>query len=117
MYLIWKDSRGNCHKVGELLPDLFEYLSGDDLNMALAKQNGFKGYPAFSMVNRVHKNPLPTFIRRCMPRNRRDFCDYLSAFGLDASNKEVRDMPDFALLGYTGARLTANPFCLVAEYF
>lgn len=116
LYLMWKDKDGSRHKVGELFPDHFDYLSSDDPGMIAAKEKGFEGFPAFNIDVQSHSNPLPVFIRRCPPKDRRDFDDYLKAFALDPDSDEVRHIPDFTLLGYTGSYITANPFNLINPF-
>lgn len=118
LWLMWQDNtpERNRHKVGVLTPETFEYVQGDGLESA--KNAGFSGYPAFPMDKDIKQfsNPLPTFISRCPPKDRRDYNLYLQAFGLDANSADVQNMSDFALLGYTGAFLHGNPFVLVNDY-
>jgi len=51
-------------------------------------------------------------MRRLPPRKREDFAKYLAQHGLPAPFQHS----DFALLGYTGARLPSDGFALVPEF-
>lgn len=113
---MWKDERGSRHKVGVLKEDIFTYLPTDSEDMKAAVESGFQGFPAFDLEKLEHKNPLPVFMRRCPPKDRRDFDDYLKAFSLDPESDAVKSMSDFTLLGYTGAYVPSNPFNLINPF-
>jgi hypothetical protein len=104
--------------IGEVLPGVqpsfatFRYLRGTE-DYQLAVGSGFKGFPAFRMEDaETHEGVLESLMRRLPPRNREDFQDYLRLHGLSAPFV----LSDFALLGYTGARLPSDGFGLVPEF-
>lgn len=97
---------GTDHKV------VFRYLKGTE-DYAEAEKAGFKGFPAFhSEQPETRDGVLDSLIRRLPPRNREDFREYLAKHGLSAPF----ELSDFALLGYTGARLPSDGFALVPEF-
>ncbi len=116
LFLMWKDEGGGRHKVGVLKEDLFTYLPKDSGEMQEALNSGFQGFPAFDLDKLEHKNPLPVFMRRCPPKDRRDFDKYLKAFSLNPESDDVQNMSDFTLLGYTGAYVPSNPFNLINPF-
>nr|WP_300312863.1 HIRAN domain-containing protein [Halomonas sp.] len=78
-----------------------------------AKELGFHGYPAFPLKHQEHSHQvLEAFMRRLPPRNRSDFGKYLQHFAINPSS----DVSDFALLGYTGAKLPNDGFELVHPF-
>lgn len=71
---------------------------------------GYRGYPSFPITRTVHRaRILETFMRRLPPRKRTDFDKYLTWFGL----RPDYEISDFALLGYTEAKLPSDGFSLV----
>lgn len=71
---------------------------------------GFAGYPGFAWKDRVYTDGvLEAFLRRIPPRDRSDFSAYLEQFRLP----DDRQISDFALLAYTGAKLPSDGFSLV----
>lgn len=107
--------------VGELAPTSdgfsFRYF-GDGEEFQLFNRRGyeqlvdlgFKGYPAFRLMDKPSflKN-LDPFLRRLPPRSRSDFPEYRKNFKL-APEAEISD---FALLGLTEAKLPSDGFSLV----
>lgn len=84
------------------------YLVGN-VDYQAAIEQGFRGHPAFSTANPVHtQGVLESFLKRLPPRSRGDFAEYLSMFKLPPNAV----ISDFALLGYTGARLPSDEFAL-----
>lgn len=80
---------------------------------AKASSLGFKGYPAFPLKSNVYDTfVLEAFIRRLPPRNRSDFSKYLQLRALSPTS----ELSDFALLGYTGAKLPNDGFELVHSF-
>ena len=80
-----------------------------------AKENGFTGYPAFQIqeeVTQYDNQVLEAFIRRLPPRSRSDFSRYMELRGLNPEAK----ISDFALLGYSGARLPDDGFELIHPF-
>lgn len=103
------------YQVGELISQdgkvSLRYDTGNEIEAA--KKAGFKGYPAFSLKQAEHDHQvLEAFQRRLPPRNRRDFSRYLE---LRAISPEAK-ISDFALLGYSGAKLPDDGFELVHPF-
>src|SRR3990167_8972072 len=73
-----------------------------------AQKHGFKDYPAFQDINKTHHHVLDAFMRRLPPRKRGDFSQYLESLRLKPDTK----MSDFALLGYSGAKLLSDGFSI-----
>jgi hypothetical protein len=108
----------------------FRYLRDtEDFDAAVAA--GFKGHPAFRLPpqtasdggsgerqakgadNEVFKTSvLETFLRRLPPRKREDFPAFLAMHRLPAPFEHS----DFALLGYTGAKLPSDGFAVVPVF-
>jgi len=88
---------------------IFKYLVGSD-DFLTASDQGFSGYPAFPLHRpEVNTGVLDVFMRRLPPRNRRDFPEYLKQLRISADMSPS----DFALLGYSGARLLSDGFSLI----
>jgi len=77
-----------------------------------AQNEGFTGYPAFQDIKITHHNVLDAFMRRLPPRTRGDFKKYLEGLRL----KPDAQLSDFALLGYSGARLPTDSFSIVHPF-
>jgi hypothetical protein len=116
LFLMWKADSGRRHKVGILTPNQFRYLPLDSPEIVAAMEDGFEEFPAFDITKEKHDNPLPVFMRRCPPTDRRDFDAYLQAFSLDPNSAAVKKMSNFTLLGYTGAYVHGNPFHLLNPF-
>ncbi len=103
--------------VGELCHEengetVFHYLKNSP-DFQAAKSAGFKGYPAFPLHGQeIRQGVVEALMRRLPPRKREDFAKYLAQHGLPAPFQHS----DFALLGYTGARLPSDGFALVPEF-
>lgn len=118
LLLCWQareSEKRSRYQVGELIKQgddvVLRYSSGADMDAA--KLAGFKGYPAFSLKQVEHKHQvLEAFIRRLPPRNRRDFGRYLELRAI-APGAQISD---FALLGYSGAKLPDDGFELVHPF-
>lgn len=118
LLLCWQaraSKKRSRYRVGELFKQgndvVLRYYNGAE--MEAAKEAGFKGYPAFSLEQPEHSNQvLEAFKRRLPPRSRRDFSRYLElrAIPLQA------EISDFALLGYSGAKLPDDGFELVHPF-
>jgi hypothetical protein len=87
-----------------------------------ARQRGFDSYPAFQHLYSIHENGvMDALMRRLPPKTRADYPQYLEGFRIRPSDSN--NLSDFALLGYTGARLPSdgfgiiNPFYQIAEPF
>lgn len=119
LLLYWqaRESKLRCrYRVGELVKRDNKVALVYDLDspeLAEAKRQGFRGYPAFPMRQAEHNHQvLEAFIRRLPPRNRRDFGRYLSLRALPVNTT----ISDFALLGYSGAKLPNDGFELVHPF-
>jgi hypothetical protein len=78
-----------------------------------ARENGFEGYPAFPKTDRVYKEGvIETFMLRLPPRERTDFDKYLESLRISPTAR----VSDFALLGYSGARLPSDGFSIVHPF-
>jgi hypothetical protein len=99
--------------VGEVLRQnatfiLRYFVDTPDVNDA--KALGYEGYPAFSLKQIEHsKDVLAAFMRRLPPRSRPDFGQYLEGLRLTP----MTTLSDFALLGYSEAKLPSDGFSLV----
>ena len=90
----------------------FRYLR-DSQDYLAAEQAGFKGFPAFQSTDEeFHKGVIESLLRRLPPRGREDFAEYLAQHRLPSPFP----YSDFALLGYTGARLPSDGFSLVPVF-
>lgn len=86
----------------------------DSADFAAAAQQGFTGYPGFPSKQPIHASAtvLQAMLRRLPPRKREDFADYLAQHRLPSPFP----YSDFALLGYTEARLPSDGFSLVPVF-
>jgi hypothetical protein len=90
----------------------FRYLRGTP-DFVAAEDAGFRGFPAFPLdQTETRQGVLEALLRRLPPRNREDFAEYLAQHRLP----HPFDHSDFALLGYTGARLPSDGFALVPVF-
>jgi hypothetical protein len=119
LYLAWQPTSEDCHTryiVGELLKEvcgdisLRYFLDTKDVNDAI--KAGFDGYLAFPALEKVHHNVLDSFLRRIPPRERGDFTQYLEGLRLHPEAQ----LSDFALLGYSGAKLLSDGFSLIHPF-
>jgi hypothetical protein len=103
--------------VGEILREsngqfVFRYLK-DTADFQSAQEAGFQGFPAFALnQEEARQGVIETLMRRLPPRNREDFAEYLAQHRLPHPFQNS----DFALLGYTGARLPSDGFALVPVF-
>lgn len=89
-----------------------KYLLGTP-DLEEAKQYGFDGYPAFPDLEKEHHNVIDAFMRRLPPRERSDINEYLEGLRLRPDVK----ISDFALLGYSGARLLSDNFSIIHPFY
>lgn len=114
LYLVWQGDNDPQHmryKVAELVDNngLVElrYLSSSE-DYQTAVKLGFNGYPAFPIERDIHTHEvLEAFKRRLPPRSRSDFDKYLEIWRLPSAQ-----VSDFALLGYSGAKLPGDSFSI-----
>jgi len=93
---------------------VFRYLK-EHPDFQMAQQNGFTGYSAFRIdekTSEFRQGVLEAFLRRIPPRKREDFNEYLAQHRLPFPFP----LGDFALLGYTGAKLPSDGFALVPDF-
>jgi hypothetical protein len=84
------------------------YRNTPDVNRAL--ELSYQGYPAFDIRQELHsRDVLAAFMRRLPPRSRADFPEYLRGLRIKSDAK----VSDFALLGYSEAKLPGDGFSLV----
>lgn len=122
LFLVWQKPDGNGEARGRrIVAELvrpspiesvtFRYLK-DTKDFQKAEQDGFKGFPAFGTSTEQHSHsPLAPFIRRIPPRSREDFSRYLAMHKLPSNYTGS----DFALLGYTNAKLPGDGFELIPD--
>ena len=77
-----------------------------------AQSLGFNGYPGFDIKTTIHKNVLTSFMKRLPPRSRGDFGRFLDALRIKAE----AEISDFALLGYSGAKLPDDDFTVIHPF-
>ncbi len=124
LILVWQEpltSRGSRLRriVGELVREdneskeiLLRYFHGEE-DFELAKRDGFIGFLAFPIKRKEYNlNVLDTLVRRIPPRSRSDFKDYLENLRIRPESA----ISDFALLGYSEARLPGDGFSIVNSY-
>ncbi|HEY1613954.1 MAG TPA: HIRAN domain-containing protein [Rhizomicrobium sp.] len=117
LVLAWQapDECGNRARfaVGEITKKNNEYVLryyANTPDLTKACDLGYQGYPAFSLKQPEHtKGVLDAFMRRLPPRSRPDFIEYLKGLRLTP----FADLSDFALLGYSEAKLPSDGFSLV----
>lgn len=118
LLLFWqaRESRKRSrYHVGQLVKRdgrvVLQYSSGAEMDCA--KEAGFQGYPAFPLEKLEHHHQvMEAFTRRLPPRTRRDFARYLELRAIPAD----AEISDFALLGYSGAKLPDDGFELVHPF-
>ncbi len=95
--------------------------NGNDANLVYLKESedfleaqrlGFEDYPGFDTEKEVHENVLGSFMKRLPPRSRRDFGRFLDALRIKADT----EITDFALLGYSGAKLPDDDFTIIHPF-
>ncbi|CAM3518404.1 HIRAN domain-containing protein [Halomonas lysinitropha] len=118
LLLYWqaRDSKNRSrYRVGQLVMKggqvMLQYDQGPEV--AEAKKMGFEGYPAFPLRQPEHSHQvMEAFKRRLPPRSRGDFSRYLKLRAIQAE----AEISDFALLGYSGAKLPNDGFELVHPF-
>jgi hypothetical protein len=96
---------------------------GEDADLVYLKQSpefakaqdlGLTEFPGFSIEKTIHENVLASFMKRLPPRSRGDFVRFLDALRLEEGVKAT--ISDFALLGYSGAKLPEDDFTVVNPF-
>lgn len=119
LLLVWQRSEEDGaarvrRAVAELLRDSaervqFRYLT-DTPDFEAAKSEGFINFVAFRKLHATYDlGVVETFMRRLPPRSRGDYAQYLEQFRLRPETL----ISDFALLGYTGAKLPSDGFSIL----
>lgn len=121
LLLVWQPPEGTSRVrciVGELIREelsgvvTLKYLEGT-ADFRKASELGFVGYPAFSNTRKeYHNGVVDAFLRRLPPRSRGDFKNYLELLRLDVNS----EFSDFALLGYSGAKLPSDGFSIINPF-
>lgn len=115
--LVWQAPDEKNHRtrlvVGEIVRHESEFgfrYHRNTPDVAKAKELSYQGYPAFNIQQDLHtRDVLPAFLRRLPPRTRPDFHEYLRGLRI----KPGAEISDFALLGYSEAKLPGDGFSLV----
>lgn len=118
LLLYWQareSKKRSRYRVGQLVlregQVVLQYDHGSE--MAAAREVGFHGYPAFPLKQEEHNHQvMEAFSRRLPPRSRRDFRRYLELRAIPPD----AEISDFALLGYSGAKLPNDGFELVHPF-
>ncbi len=120
LLMTWRQSLDNLDRTRYVVAELnradgnvsLKYLVNSD-DFQKAKQLGFEGYPAFQDTNKIHDvGVLDALMRRLPPRTRGDFQEYLEGFRIKPNAK----FSDFALLGYTAAKLPSDRFAIINPF-
>lgn len=118
LLLCWQaPNDGARYVVAEIYRNLdnkytFKYMK-DTEDFKEAQKLGFTMHPAFNSNKEIHNSGiLEAFVGRLPPRSRTDFKDYLRNFKIS----ESASISDFALLGYTGAKLPSDGFSIINPF-
>ena len=88
------------------------YLTGTP-EFEKARNQGFRGHAAFKISQECHlQGVMQTFMLRLPPSSREDYTAYLTGFCIPHN----ADLSEFALLGYTGARLPSDGFGIIHTF-
>lgn len=119
LLLAWQSADEN-HRTRYIVAEILRGQSGQitlrylqntpDFNKAQTR--GFEAYPAFQNIDLIYDNVLDAFMRRLPPRTRGDFSQYLEGLRL----KPNAQLSDFALLGYSGAKLPTDGFSIIHPF-
>ncbi len=89
------------------------YLKNSE-EFSKAQSLEFEDYPGFAIEKEIHKNVLTSFMKRLPPRSRGDFSRFLDALRIKPEAKD--EISDFALLGYSGAKLPDDDFTIIHPF-
>lgn len=118
LLLAWQSS-DEAHRTRYIVGEL--YRAENEINLRYltntedfrnAQNRGFESYPAFQDTDKIHHNVLDAFMRRLPPRTRGDFPQYLEGLRL----KPEAQLSNFALLGYSGAKLPSDGFSIIHPF-
>lgn len=119
LLLSWQTSQEGEGRTRMFVAELIR--NGNDANLIYLLESkeferatslGFKNYPGFSASQKKHENILFAFVKRLPPRTRGDFVKYLNALRL----KPDAEVSDFALLGYSRAKLPDDDFTIINPF-
>lgn len=117
LLMTWQDKQTRTrYTVAEILRAgsqvTLKYLA-DSPELQKAFDAGFEPYPAFQNMKILHTHGvLDALMRRLPPRTRADFPQYLEALRI----KPGTELSDFALLGYSGAKLPSDNFAIINPF-
>lgn len=94
--------------------DLVYLCESEDYDKAKAAGLDKGEYPGFPATQHEHVGVLAAFVRRLPPRKRTDFDQFLAGIRLRPETAET--ISDFALLGYAGAKLPGDDFCIIHPF-
>ncbi len=102
--------------IGELVKendDIFFHYLTNSKDFKLAQADGFDRFPAFHNFKLEYRNDvLKLFMLRLPPKSRTDFNTYLHSLRIP----EHLEFSDFALLGYSEARLPSDGFSIIHPF-
>ncbi|MBN1974074.1 MAG: hypothetical protein JW787_10580 [Sedimentisphaerales bacterium] len=90
--------------------DIIYLLDSEDFKKAVSL--GFEGYPGFTVYQKRYEKILFAFMKRLPPRSRGDFGKYLDSLRIQNDS----EISDFALLGYSGAKLPDDDFTVIQTF-
>jgi HIRAN domain len=130
LLLSWQ---AESHRLRMLVAELIRNGNDADLvylkdseDFLMAQSLGFEGYPGkaqglgieshtgFDIEKEVHENVLGSFMKRLPPRSRGDFWRFLDSLRIKSEAKDK--ISDFALLGYSGAKLPDDDFTVIHPF-
>lgn len=119
LFMTWQSSDRNQRKrytiaelnrLGEKVT--LKYLTDTD-DFREASKLGFEFYPAFQNVNEIYEHGvMDALMRRLPPKTRNDYNQYLAGLRI----KPDTELSDFALLGYSGAKLPSDGFIIINPF-
>lgn len=119
LLLSWQPSQVGSDRMRMFVAELIRKGNDADLVYLLdtdefkkAKSLGFKEYTGFSSNQRTHEKILFAFMKRLPPRSRGDFGKYLDSLRI----RTDANISDFALLGYSGAKLPDDDFEVIHTF-
>jgi hypothetical protein len=122
LLLSWQSSIPGENRLRMFVAELIRN-GNDDANLVYLKESedflraqslGFEKYTGFDTEKEVHENVLGSFMKRLPPRTRGDFGRFLEALRIKPDAKA--EISDFALLGYSGAKLPDDDFTVIHPF-
>jgi len=119
LLLSWQTSIPGESRLRMFVAELIR--NGNDADLVYLKESedfskaqslGFEKYTGFDTEKEVHENVLGSFMKRLPPRTRGDFGRFLEALRI----KNDANVSDFALLGYSGAKLPDDDFTVIHPF-